>query len=134
MKTLGLIEKTDEQWKNELNSIQYYILRQAGTERAFSGEYDKNYNKGVYVCAACQSPLYESTYKYDSRSGWPSFDRGIIKNIEFDIDYKLGYPRSELKCSSCGGHLGHLFNDGPRNTTGERHCINSAALTFIPNE
>lgn len=128
------IEKTDEQWKNELNSIQYYILRQAGTERAFSGEYDKNYNKGVYVCAACQSPLYDSTYKYDSKSGWPSFDRGIIKNIEFDIDYKLGYPRSELKCSSCGGHLGHLFNDGPRNTTGERHCINSAALTFIPNE
>ena len=89
---------------------------------------------GIYVCAACQSPLYESSYKYDSKSGWPSFDRGIRKNIEFDVDYKLGYPRSELKCSSCGGHLGHLFNDGPRNTTGERHCINSAALNFIPNK
>ncbi|MDA9685342.1 peptide-methionine (R)-S-oxide reductase MsrB [Flavobacteriaceae bacterium] len=128
------IEKTDAQWKNELSSIQYYVLRQAGTERAFSGEYDKNYNSGIYVCAACQSPLYESRYKYDSKSGWPSFDRGIRKNIEFDVDYKLGYPRSELKCSSCGGHLGHLFNDGPRNTTGERHCINSAALNFIPNK
>jgi len=128
------IEKTDEQWKIELTSIQYYVLRQAGTERAFSGEYDKNYSDGVYVCAACQSPLYESNYKYDSRSGWPSFDRGIRKNIEFDVDYKLGYPRSELKCSSCGGHLGHLFNDGPKKTTGKRHCINSAALTFIPNK
>ena len=128
------IEKTDVQWKNELNSIQYYVLRQAGTERAFSGEYNKTYNAGIYVCAACQSPLYESRYKYDSKSGWPSFDRGIRKNIEFDVDYKLGYPRSELKCSSCGGHLGHLFNDGPRNTTGERHCINSAALNFIPNK
>jgi len=128
------IEKNDKEWKSELTSIQYYVLRQAGTERAFSGEYDKNYNKGIYVCAACQSPLYESDYKYDSRSGWPSFDRGIKKNIEFDVDYKLGYQRSELKCSTCGGHLGHLFNDGPKKTTGERHCINSAALTFIPKK
>jgi len=125
--------KADEQWKSELTSLQYYVLRQAGTERAFSGEYDKNYDKGLYVCAACKAPLYESNYKYDSRSGWPSFDRGINENIEFDVDYKLGYPRSELKCLSCGGHLGHLFNDGPKDTTGERHCINSAALTFIPN-
>ncbi len=128
------IEKNNKEWKSELTSIQYYVLRQAGTERAFSGEYDKNYNKGIYVCAACQSPLYESDYKYDSRSGWPSFDRGIKKNIEFDVDYKLGYQRSELKCSTCGGHLGHLFNDGPKKTTGERHCINSAALTFIPKK
>tara|TARA_B110000444_G_C18844894_1_gene601252 strand:- start:2188 stop:2670 length:483 start_codon:yes stop_codon:yes gene_type:complete len=128
------VDKTEEQWRNELSSVQYFVLRQAGTERAFSGKYDKNYGSGLYVCAACQSPLYESEYKYDSRSGWPSFDRGITKNIEFDVDYNLGYPRSELKCSSCGGHLGHLFNDGPKETTGERHCINSASLTFIPKQ
>ena len=128
------IDKTDEQWKDELTSLQYFVLRQSGTERAFSGKHDKNYDNGLYICAACKAPLYESNYKFDSRSGWPSFDRGITKNIEFDVDYKLGYPRSELKCSSCGGHLGHLFNDGPKKTTGKRHCINSAALTFIPNK
>jgi|TARA_B100001059_G_scaffold146061_1_gene146006 peptide-methionine (R)-S-oxide reductase len=125
------INKSDIEWRKELNSLQYYVLRQAGTERAFTGKYDKNFSEGVYVCAACQSPLYESGYKYDSKSGWPSFDRGITENIEYDVDYKLGYARSELKCSSCGGHLGHLFNDGPKSTTGKRHCINSAALIFI---
>ena len=126
------VVKSDEEWKNELTPIQYYVLRQSGTERPFSGEYDKNYFKGTYVCAACQIPLYNSENKYDSKSGWPSFDRGITDNLELKTDYLLGYPRSELKCSSCGGHLGHLFNDGPKNTTGERHCINSAALIFIP--
>ena len=76
--------------------------------------------------------MYESQNKFDSGSGWPSFDRGIDAHIEYDVDYKLGYARTELKCAKCGGHLGHVFDDGPRNTTGKRHCINSAALQFIP--
>ncbi len=131
-KTKYLFEKTESEWEAELSKMAFYVLRQAGTERAFSGQYDKFYEKGVYQCAACATPLYQSQYKYDSGSGWPSFDRGEDKNIEYDVDYKLGYARTELKCYKCGGHLGHMFNDGPRDTTGKRHCINSAALSFIP--
>ena len=126
------IQKTDAQWKAELPEMAYYVLRKAGTERAFSGPLNENKKVGIYVCAGCQAPLYKSKYKYDSKSGWPSFDRGIDSNLEYDIDYKIGYPRTELKCNKCGGHLGHAFNDGPRQTTGMRHCINSAALNFIP--
>ena len=126
------VEKTDAQWKAELSEIAYYVLREAGTERAFSGPLNENKKVGIYLCAGCQAPLYKSKYKYDSKSGWPSFDRGIDSNLEYDVDYKIGYPRTELKCNKCGGHLGHAFNDGPRETTGMRHCINSAALNFIP--
>ena len=82
----------------------------------------------------CGNPLYESNNKYESNCGWPSFDRAVENSIDYDVDYKLGYPRTELKCSNCGGHLGHVFNDGPKETTGKRHCINSAALNFISNE
>lgn len=126
------INKTDSEWEAQLPKMSYYVLRKAGTERAFSGSLNFNKRKGTYVCAGCQIPLYESKHKYDSGSGWPSFDRGIEENLEYDVDYKIGYPRSELKCNNCGGHLGHIFNDGPRKTTGKRHCINSAALNFIP--
>ena len=126
------ITKTEDEWKSELSEMSYYVLREAGTERAFTGVLNYNKKKGIYVCAGCKAPLYDSKYKYESGSGWPSFDRGIEENLEYDVDYKIGYPRSELKCNKCGGHLGHMFNDGPKNTTGQRHCINSAALTFIP--
>ena len=125
------IFKTDAEWRAELSQMSYYVLRKSGTERAFSGPLNYNKKKGLYVCAGCDTPLYESQYKYESGSGWPSFDRGIEENLEYDMDYKIGYPRSELKCNKCGGHLGHVFNDGPKNTTGKRHCINSAALNFI---
>ncbi len=128
------ITKSEVEWKATLSDMGFYVLREAGTERAFSGPLNKFYEEGLYVCAGCQTPLYESTYKYDSKSGWPSFDRGIDENIEYDVDYKIGYARTELKCKMCGGHLGHMFEDGPRNTTGKRHCINSAALAFIPKE
>lgn len=128
------VSKTDTEWKKELTQMQYYVLREAGTERPHSSELNKNYNKGVYVCAACETPLYKSEHKYDSRSGWPSFDRAVKGNIEYDEDYKIGYKRTELKCNSCGGHLGHAFNDGPRETTGMRHCINGVALKFIPKK
>jgi len=126
------VVKTDAEWQAQLPEMAYYVLRKAGTERAFTGELNFNKEEGLYVCAGCQTPLYESKYKYDSGSGWPSFDRGIEENLEYDVDYKIGYPRSELKCNTCGGHLGHVFNDGPARTTGKRHCINSAALNFIP--
>lgn len=126
------VQKTDAEWKSELPEMAYYVLRKAGTERAFSGPLNNNKKAGTYVCAGCQAPLYLSKFKYDSGSGWPSFDRGIDENLEYDVDYKIGYPRTELKCNKCGGHLGHAFNDGPRETTGMRHCINSAALNFIP--
>jgi len=128
------VEKTDEEWKNELPKMSYLVLRKAETEYPFTGKYNNHKAKGTYTCAGCNTPLYESENKYDSECGWPSFDRAVESNIEYDVDYKLGYARTELKCNKCGGHLGHVFNDGPKETTGKRHCINSAALNFIPNE
>lgn len=128
------VAKTDAQWKKELTSDQYYILRESGTERPNSSTINKNNKEGVFACVACKTPLYESEYKFDSGSGWPSFDRAIKENVELDVDYKVGYARTELKCNTCGGHLGHSFNDGPKKTTGKRHCINGDALEFIPKE
>ena len=114
--------------------MQYYVLRQAGTERPFTSPLNKNYKSGTYICAACKTPLYKSEHKFDSGTGWPSFDRAIFNSVELDVDYKIGYARTELKCNTCGGHLGHSFKDGPRETTGERHCINGVALEFIPKK
>uniref|UniRef100_UPI0040471123 peptide-methionine (R)-S-oxide reductase MsrB n=1 Tax=Polaribacter sp. TaxID=1920175 RepID=UPI0040471123 len=128
------LQKTDAEWKAQLTEMQYFVLRKAGTERAFTSPLDKNYSAGTYVCAACNTPVYASDYKFDSGSGWPSFDRAIKKNVALDVDYELGYARTELKCANCGGHLGHSFDDGPRETTGKRHCINGAALKFIPKK
>ncbi len=126
------VTKTDAEWKEELTEKQYSVLRKAGTERPFSSALDKNYKKGVYHCAACNTPLFESEYKFDSGSGWPSFDREIKGNVAFGSDNDLGYSRDEEHCATCGGHLGHVFNDGPSETTGKRHCINGVALKFIP--
>ena len=128
------VVKTDIEWKKLLTKMQYYVLREAGTERPFTSPLNKNYKKGTYVCAACKTALYESEHKYDSGSGWPSFDRAIKGNVELDVDYKIGYARTELKCNTCGSHLGHSFKDGPKETTGERHCINGVALEFIPKK
>ena len=127
------IMKTEVEWKKQLTSMQYYVLREAGTERSFTSPLNNNKENGLYVCAACNTPLYDSNYKFDSGSGWPSFDRAISNNVELDVDYKIGYARTELKCATCGGHLGHSFNDGPKNTTGKRHCINGIALKFVKN-
>lgn len=133
-KVVYQVVKSDAEWQEILSPLAYRVLRKAATERAFTGPLNDNKRKGTYVCAGCQSPLYYSAHKYDSGSGWPSFDRGNDDNLAYDVDYKIGYARTELKCAVCGGHLGHMFNDGPRNTTGNRHCINSAALAFIPDE
>ena len=126
------ISKTEVQWKAQLSPEAYYVLRKAGTEKPFTGAYNYHKEEGTYHCAGCDASLYRSEHKFDSGTGWPSFDRGIEENLELGEDYLLGYPRVELKCSQCGGHLGHLFNDGPRETTGMRHCINSVALKFVP--
>lgn len=128
------ITKTDAEWRAQLTDIQYYVLREAGTERPFSSPLDKLYKKGTYVCAACNTPLFKSEHKFDSGTGWPSFDREIENNVAFSTDYDLGYARTEEHCATCGGHLGHVFNDGPKNTTGKRHCINGAALKFVESE
>lgn len=126
------VVKTESQWKQELTDLEYHVLRQAGTERPFTSELNKNYAPGTYHCKACGVVLYESEHKFDSGTGWPSFDQGVEKNLELDVDYKIGYARTELKCANCGSHLGHSFDDGPQKTTGKRHCINGVALTFKP--
>ena len=126
------VTKTESEWRSILTEMEFYVLREAGTERAFSSDLNKNYKKGIYVCAACQTPLFKSEHKFDSGTGWPSFDREIEGNVEYSVDYDIGYARSEEHCATCGGHLGHVFNDGPKDTTGKRHCINGVALDFIP--
>ena len=125
------IQKTEAEWKLELTELQYYVMREEGTERAFSSPLDKNYSEGIYVCAGCDITLFHSKNKFNSGSGWPSFDVEIKENIAYTIDYNIGVARIEEHCANCGGHLGHLFNDGPKNTTGKRHCINGVALKFI---
>lgn len=126
------ITKTEEEWREILTPQEFNILREEGTERPFSSDLLDNSKEGTYVCAGCGTPVFESKYKFDSGTGWPSFDREIEGNVAFSSDNKLGYTRVEEHCAVCGGHLGHVFNDGPKETTGKRHCINGDALNFIP--
>ena len=128
------ISKTEKEWKEILSPSAYHVLRESGTERAFTSPLNKNYKEGIYVCVACNTPLYTSKRKYDSGSGWPSFDSAIEGRVGKDVDYKIGYARTELICNTCGGHLGHSFQDGPIETTGERHCINGVALKFVSKD
>lgn len=128
------VSKTKAEWKTQLSEMEYYVLREAGTERPFSSPLNKNYETGIYVCKACETPLFKSEHKFDSGTGWPSFDREIKGNVAYGTDSKLGYSRDEEHCANCGGHLGHVFNDGPKKTTGKRHCINGVSLKFIPKD
>jgi peptide-methionine (R)-S-oxide reductase len=123
---------TDDEWKKVLTGEQYYVLREKGTERPFTGEYYKHFEKGVYACAACGNSLFTSDTKFDSPCGWPSFDKAIEKSVIFKEDRSLGMLRTEVMCSNCGGHLGHVFDDGPEETTGNRFCTNSVSIKFIP--
>ncbi|MEO9893765.1 peptide-methionine (R)-S-oxide reductase MsrB [Aurantibacter sp.] len=128
------VVKTDSEWRSELSDLEYYVLREAGTERSFTSDLLGNKEKGVYVCAGCGTELFRSRDKFISGTGWPSFDREIRGNVLYDVDYKIGYKRTEEHCATCGGHLGHVFDDGPQETTGKRHCINGAALKFVPSK
>jgi peptide-methionine (R)-S-oxide reductase len=125
------IDLTDDVWRKKLTEGQYRILRQCGTEPAFTGEYYHNKRKGSYLCAACGSELFSSGTKYDSGSGWPSFYIPVKKDAVEEVpDDAHGMERTEVRCSRCGGHLGHVFDDGPL-PTGLRYCINSASLRFV---
>jgi len=128
----GKFEKSDEQWKKELTLEEYRVLREKGTERAFTGKYFDLKEDGMYVCAACRSPLFDSKSKYDSGSGWPSFFEPVDDTcIDSVRDISHGMIRTEVLCSNCGGHLGHVFNDGPK-PSGLRYCVNSVSLDFKP--
>ena len=126
------IEKSDEQWREVLSAEEYAVLRQAGTERPFVGEYTDTEDTGVYRCKACTAELFTSNTKFHSGCGWPSFYQPISDTVEYIDDSSLGMKRTEVRCASCGSHLGHVFPDGVGTPTGDRYCINSISLTLEP--
>jgi len=127
------VEKTDAQWREELTPEQYQVLRKAGTERAFTGKYVDNHADGTYTCAGCGAELFDSETKFESGSGWPSFtEPKVAEAVEVKRDISHGMIRTEVTCKACGGHLGHVFEDGPRDKGGLRYCMNSCAMEFQP--
>lgn len=123
--------KTEAEWQKELTDAEFYVLRKAATENPFTSDLLENKEEGTYVCAGCGTELFKSDTKFKSGTGWPSFYEEIKGNVSYDVDYKIGYKRTEEHCATCGGHLGHVFEDGPE-PTGLRHCINGVALDFVP--
>ncbi|MBK8699992.1 MAG: peptide-methionine (R)-S-oxide reductase MsrB [Saprospiraceae bacterium] len=131
---IELVTKTEEEWKKTLSAEEFYVIRNKGTERAFSGDLWDNKQEGLYTCAACGQVLFLSSAKYDSGTGWPSFFRPDDElMIKKETDHKIGYPRTEVMCARCGGHLGHVFDDGPP-PTGLRYCLNSVSLNFVKSD
>lgn len=127
------VHKTDEQWREELTKEEYQVLRRAGTERSGSGEYNNTKTSGIYSCRACDAELFRSETKFDSHCGWPSFYEPTSKdNVELIEDNTMGMLRVEVRCASCGSHLGHVFQDAPQTPTGDRFCMNSVSLKLGP--
>ena len=127
------MKKTDAEWKQILSSAEYHILREKGTARAFTGKYDGHFADGNYLCAGCGNKLFESETKYRSGCGWPAFYEALPESVQETEDGSYGMKRTEITCSKCDGHLGHVFNDGP-NPTGLRYCINSVSIDFEPSD
>lgn len=130
---IGKLTRTDAEWKRLLTPAQYEILREEGTEAPYSSPLNHEKRAGVYVCVACDLPLFPSRFKYDSGTGWPSFYDVLSGHVETEIDHKLLLPRTEYHCARCGGHHGHVFKDGPK-PTGLRYCNNGVALSFVPGK
>ncbi len=128
------VEKSEEAWKSQLSEDEYRVLREKGTEYPHTGTYNLHFEDGTYNCKACNSPLFDSDHKFESGCGWPSFDQAKEGAIEYIKDTTHGMIRTETVCANCGGHLGHVFNDGPRETTGQRYCINSISIGFDPEK
>ena len=129
------VEKTDEEWREQLSRDEYAVLRKAGTERAFTGEYTDTKTVGVYRCRACQAELFKSETKFDSHCGWPSFYAPLAEDrVEYIEDTTMGMKRVEVRCANCGSHMGHVFDDGYGTPTGQRYCINSISMTLEPDD
>ncbi len=128
------VQKTEAEWKKQLGDQAFEVLRKSGTERAFTGQYNDFKEKGVFTCAGCNTPLFSSETKFESGTGWPSFYKPLTEENILDLeDNAYGMKRTEVVCATCGGHLGHVFEDGPK-PTGLRYCLNSVSLGFIPKE
>jgi peptide-methionine (R)-S-oxide reductase len=127
------VSKTDAQWREELNTFEYQVLRLAATERPYTGELLNEARAGSYHCRGCEAFLFESDTKFDSHCGWPSFFKSKPESIEYVEDRAHGMVRTEVRCAACGSHLGHIFDDAPQTPTGMRYCINSVSLSFRPN-
>lgn len=125
------INKTETEWKAQLTKQEYYVLRQAGTDAPSEKGYTAHFEKGTYECRACKTQLFESNTKFQSHCGWPSFDDAIDGTIIYKKDSSIGRIRTEIICASCDGHLGHVFDDGPKETTGKRYCVNTSSIKFI---
>ncbi len=128
------VSKTEQEWKEILSPQQYYVLREKGTDRPGDDGYTKHFEKGTYHCAACDAQLFESGTKYESHCGWPSFDDAIKGSVEYVSDNSQGMVRTEIICTNCEGHLGHIFDDGPADTTGKRYCVNTTSIRFEKSE
>lgn len=126
------LQKTDADWRETLSEEEYRVLRQKGTERPHTGKYNLHFENGTYVCKGCGQKLFESDSKFDAHCGWPSFDKAIKGTVDYILDKSHGMIRTEIVCSNCGGHLGHVFNDGPTET-GTRYCVNSVSIDFEKN-
>jgi peptide-methionine (R)-S-oxide reductase len=126
--------KTEEEWKSELTPQQYFVLREKGTDRPSEGGLTAHFEKGTYHCAACDLQLFKSGSKFESHCGWPSFDDSIEGTVNFILDKSHGMIRTEIVCAACDSHLGHIFNDGPKETTGQRYCVNTTSIKFVKSD